>query len=195
MKNFSKVIFTLYLEKLIKLMKSPKQFIEAAGFLYLQPYQWDSFDLDQDQEEEIVFLQEDILGREYILLNIINKNEQNFNLIQEKIQESYFNSHNSILYPSRPLKLLDLTGDSVPEILLFLNSGRYGAHLHVFEYKNRNLQRVLYIDEFKYPKYIFTDTNKNLIPEIIIKDVGVKYEYNKKTNSFIKIKEVETAYK
>ena len=160
-------VFTPYLDELAKHMQSREQFIEAAtvlGIIYAGNFSHS--DVDGDGENEIVMIIPDYLNRTYMTLSVIDNISGNFEMIEQRIRRSYFNAPDSI-YPMRPLHIMDLTGDEVPEIALFLSGGRWGGHLHVFSYHNGILkQRFQTEDVYAYPEYTFTDQNKNSILEI-----------------------------
>lgn len=155
--------------ELVEKTTSNKQFIQAAASLDL--ITGDNFantDIDNDGENEIIFILPDYLNMDYSTLYIIDQVEGKFILAKYIMEElAYFDSPDSLFKPPRPLKILDITGDEIPEILLFLNSGRWGANLYVFSYYSQQLKELFSVDyPVVYPEFIFTDQNYNGILEI-----------------------------
>lgn len=189
-----------YYDDLVDNMKSNKQFLEAMqvfDFIKNIPtgernIQTD--DIDNDGENEIVFIRKDVLNQEYIVMMIIDKIDGKFKILEKKIDEGY----------DGYLKLLDVTNDLQPEILLFMSQGRGGYPLYVYQYlKNKELQEIFHSEFSLFPDYTFSDLDHDGKIEIkmqgelrdAIKDYHVEvqktYEYNKNKNDFVKIKDIE----
>jgi len=172
---FSELIFADYLDELIARMRNRKQFIEAATVLgIISAVNFSHSDVDGDGRNEIVMVIPDYLNREYMTVSVIDEVSGNFEMTQQRIYRAYFNAPDS-QYPARPLDIIDLTGDAIPEIALFLSGGRWGGHLHVFSYHNGTLEQSFQTqDVYAYPEYTFTDQNRNFIMEINLK--GEKFD-------------------
>ncbi|PIZ77001.1 MAG: hypothetical protein COY04_00765 [Parcubacteria group bacterium CG_4_10_14_0_2_um_filter_7_35_8] len=169
------MIFADYLDELIARMRNRKQFIEAATVLgIISAVNFSHSDVDGDGRNEIVMVIPDYLNREYMTVSVIDEVSGNFEMTQQRIYRAYFNAPDS-QYPARPLDIIDLTGDAIPEIALFLSGGRWGGHLHVFSYHNGTLEQSFQTqDVYAYPEYTFTDQNRNFIMEINLK--GEKFD-------------------
>lgn len=172
---FSELIFADYLDGLVEHMRSREQFIEAATVLgIISASNFSHSDVDGDGRNEVVMVIPDYLNREYMTVSVIDEVSGNFEMTEQRISRAYFNAPDS-MYPMRPLHIIDLTGDAIPEIALFLSGGRWGGHLHVFSYHNGILeQRFQTQDVYAYPEYTFTDQNRNSIMEINLK--GEKFD-------------------
>ncbi len=168
-------VFSPYLNELVEHMRSREQFIEAAtvlGIIYAGNFSHS--DMDGDGRNEVVMVIPDYLNSEYMTVSVIDEVSGNFEMTEQRISRAYFNAPDS-LYPMRPLQIIDLTGDAIPEIALFLSGGRWGGHLHVFSYSDGILeQRFQTQDVYAYPEYTFTDQNRNSIMEINLK--GEKFD-------------------
>lgn len=162
------VFFNEMLDPMAKTFTELKEFIYAASTLGLfYPSNGTLADLDGDARNEVVLLQRDALNVDRIILKVIDFQEKT-KVTDYPIERSYFSSQNSSLTPPNPLKVLDLTGDTLPEIILFLSPGREGADLYIFRYRPGHLTLVLQKDELTYPEFTFTDTDNNGRLEIII---------------------------
>jgi len=182
-----------YYDELVNHMKSNEQFLEAVEvFNFMKNVR--TGDVDNDGENEIIFVIRDALNRHHIRIEIIDKIDGKFQRKEHKIEYGY----------DGYVKLLDVTGDIQPEILLFISYGRGGYPLSVYQYlANKKLQKILESDFALFPKYTFSDLDHDGQIEIKmegeIKDaprdyralVQKIYEYSKEKNDFIKIKEIE----
>ncbi len=151
-------------------------------------------DIDNDGENEIVFIRRDVLNNDYIIITVIDKIEDKFKLIEKKMDEGY----------DGYMKLLDVTSDLQPEVLLFMSQGRGGYPLSIYQYsENKKLQKIFESEFSLFPEYTFSDLDLDGRMEIKMegefKDapgdyhafVERIYEYNEEKNGFVKIKDIE----
>lgn len=139
---------------------------EILGIIY--PGNWELSDLDNDQENEVVVLQRDAFNPSYTILKVVDF-QNDARVVSRTLEEGYLSSPNSSGGGLKSLESLDLTGDAIPEIILFLSPGRGGAKLHVFQYQLGNLKLLLKKDDLLYSEYIFSDVDRDGILEIIAK--------------------------
>lgn len=177
------IFFNESLDSLAKTLSNNREFTDAGrtlGIIY--PGNWELADLDGDQENEVIVLQRDALNVKHIVLKIIDFQEGP-RVVTYKLEGlGYFASPNSSGGGLAPIKTLDLTGDTIPEIIIFLSPGRNGAQLFVFQYQSGNLKLLLKKDNLSYPEYTFSDADNDGVLEIIVRG------YNPETGG--KIKEV-----
>lgn len=182
-----------YYDELADYMKSNEQFLKATQvFDFIKNTQTgerniQTGDIDNDGENEIVFIRRDVLNNDYIIITIIDKIEGEFKLIEKKMDEGY----------DGYIKLLDVTNDLRPEILLFMSQGRGGYPLSIYQYlENKKLQKIFESEFSLFPEYTFSDLDLDGKMEIKmegeLKDapsdyrafVERIYEYNEEKNSF-----------
>lgn len=69
-----------------------------------------------------------------------------------------------------PPRVIDLTGDSIPEIVVFSSGGRQDIQLYVFQYVEGELKQLLSLERgYLRADIIFTDQNHNHVQEIKVK--------------------------
>ena len=189
-----------YYDELVDRMKSNEQFLKAMQvFDFIKNTQTgerniQTGDIDNDGENEIVFVRRDVLNRDYISIMIIDKIDNKFKIMEDKIDGGY----------DAYTKLLDVTSDLQPEILLFMSQGRGGYPLSIYQYlDNKKLQRIFESEYALFPEYTFPDLDRNGLIEIEmegeLKDASSDYhafvegiyEYDKGRNNFVKIKALE----
>ncbi len=175
-----------YHNDLVENMKDNEQFLDAVSvFDFIDPKVGD---IDNDGENEIVFILQDILNHDFIKIFVIDKIDNKFQLIEKEMDA--YDGH---------IELKDITGDLIPEIVSFITFGRYGYPLFVYQYKNKELAEIFKDQYIEFPEYTFSDLDGNGKMEIrvigeeheslhdyraIIKRV---YEYNPSGNNFILI--------
>lgn len=183
-----------YYDELADYMKSNEQFLKAMQvFDFIKNTQTgerniQTGDIDNDGENEIVFVRRDVLNNDYIIITIIDKIEDKFQLIEQKIEDGY----------DGYIKLLDVTNDLRPEILLFMSQGRGGYPLSIYQYlENKKLQKIFESEFSLFPEYTFSDLDLDGKMEIKmegeLKDapsdyhafVERIYEYNEEKNGFV----------
>lgn len=164
------IFFNESLDSLASILINNKEFTYAASTLgILYSGNWELADVDGDQENEIAILQRDALNVKYIILKVIDFQEES-RVTSYKLEGlGYFSSPNSSGVGLAPVKTLDLTGDTIPEIVLFLSPGRGGARLFAFQYQPANLKLLLKKDDLLYPEYTFSDVDKDGVLEIVVK--------------------------
>ncbi|MDP2736800.1 MAG: hypothetical protein Q8O59_03450, partial [bacterium] len=193
-----------YYDELVDYMKSNEQFLKAMRvFDFMKNTQTgerniQTGDIDNDGENEIVFIRRDVLNNDYIIIVIIDKIEGKFKLIEEKMDEGY----------DGYVKLLDVTNDLQPEILLFMSQGRGGYPLSIYQYsESKKLQKIFESEFSLFPEYTFSDLDRDGLIEIKMEgelrdavksyhaQVEKIYEYDKEKNNFVKIKDLEKMVK
>lgn len=189
-----------YYNDLANHTKSNEQFLKAMQvFDFMKNTQTrerniQTGDIDNDGENEIIFIRRDVLNNDYIIITIIDKIEDKFKLIEKKMDESY----------DGYIKLLDVTNDFQPEVLLFMSQGRGGYPLFIYQYlENKKLQKIFEGEFSLFPEYTFSDLDRDGRMEIKmegeLKDapndycafVERIYEYNEEKNGFVKFKDIE----
>lgn len=129
---------------------------------------WKLADLDGDGMNEMIVLQRDALNVASTSLKVFNFSKENRRSVY-KLSQGYFSSPNSSGQGTLPLEVRDLDNDGLLEVLAYVTSGRGGANLYVFEYKDsRRLELIYKKDDVDYPEYTFTDVDKNGILDIIV---------------------------
>ncbi|MDP4011701.1 MAG: hypothetical protein Q8P72_05770 [Candidatus Roizmanbacteria bacterium] len=162
-------------------------------------------DFDNDGQNEIAIVVPDYLNREYTMLMVIDKVEGGFKLDQRKIPLGYLSSAISSTKHEGAIETRDLTGDAIPELLVFASNWRWGARLYTFTYSQGKINQLFALnDAYNHPTFTFSDQNNNRITEIHatgeklglmaydfecnaclhvrVKDV---YEYQPETQSFL----------
>ncbi|MBU0619521.1 MAG: hypothetical protein V1768_02090 [Patescibacteria group bacterium] len=186
------LLFYKHYKLLVENMRDNQHFLNAAGYLYSPMLH--VRDIDNDGENEIIFSLYDPLNRDHIFLVIVDKINNKFQTIEKKMNGGY----------GAYLQLLDVTNDLQPEILLFMTQGRSGYPLYIYQYlENKELKQIFHSEFSLFPKFTFSDLDNDGLMEIKMQgelkdamksyraNVEIIHEYDKKTNSFIKIKEVE----
>jgi len=171
---------------LVENIRSNKQFLDAVKvFDFWNPKVGD---IDNDGENEVVFVRKDILNHDFIVISIIDKINGQFRLIEKQIAA----------YDGR-IELKDLTGDLIPEIVAFISFGRYGYPLFIYQYENAKMAQIFNDEYIEYPEYTFSDLDDDGKMEIRVIgeeskaprdyhiDIKRVYEYDSGRNSFILI--------
>lgn len=168
-------------------MQTDQQFIEAASSLGLidRTYQRD---IDNDGENEIIFSRIDLPNREFVSFSIIDKIDDNYKIIENKID----GGHDGYI------ELLDVTGDLHPEIAFFIGFGKGGYKLFIYEYQKDKKSKEIFSsrdNDIYYSNYTFSDMDNDNKIEIKIngeirhtpehgKKVQRIYEYDSSKNAF-----------
>lgn len=170
------LVFPYYLEELVHKAQSLKQVSQAITTLGIVNGQTSTVaDFDNDGEDEIALLVTDNLNRAYSTLHVLDQNRNTINLFSEKFEPAYGASSQADFNIGQPVMAKDLTGDAIPEILLFLSGARGGSHLYILTYTPGSLRSIFDIGgDYKYISYSFTNQNQNRISEILLR--GVKYK-------------------
>ena len=204
------LLFPPYLSELVAGMQTNEQFAQAAGALRIvDGRNFYHGDIDNDGHAELVLVLPDYQNREYTTLFVIDQIQNWFQLHEKRVELGYFSTSNSEIGNQSPLRLADLTGDAVPEILLFVSRGRWGARLYIFNYSAGEIQKLFSIDEaYVYPEFVLTDQNRNQLLEIQVTgeehglipfnfecnacphmEVKEAYEYNSEGRKFVQIRQ------
>ncbi|TRZ77586.1 hypothetical protein D4R87_02430 [bacterium] len=153
-----------YFSEIVENTKSNKQFLDAMRYFdFLDPKVGD---IDNDGENEIVFIREDIQNHEFIKILVIDKIIDKFYLIEKEIERLY----------SARIELRDLTNDIIPEIILYYNYGRWGNKMAVYQYEKGEFNQIFDNSEFIRPIFTLSDKNGNNRMEIKIE--GEKFDMN-----------------
>jgi hypothetical protein len=182
-----------YYNDLVNHMKSNEQLLKAMQvFDFMKNTQTgerniQTGDIDNDGENEIVFIRRDVLNNDYIIITVIDKIEDKFKLIEKKMDEGY----------DGYIKLLDVTSDLQPEVLLFMSQGRGGYPLSIYKYlENKKLQKIFESGFSLFPEYTFSDLDLDGKMEIKMEGelknassdyrafVERIYKYNEEKNGF-----------
>ena len=160
-----------YYDDLIKHMKNNEQFLEAVRpfdfFKGIETVGIEVRDIDNDGENELIFIEKDILNSDYIKLIIVDKINGKFQIVEQKIEDMVYGR----------IDTMDLTGDLRPEIVLFAQNHRWGERLFIYQYLDNKIIKLLFKHSATiYPIYTFSDTNKNNKVEIKIE--GRQFDIN-----------------
>lgn len=150
------IVMRGYYKDLAENMRSNKQFLDATEvFNWIDPK---VADIDNDGENEILFVTTDILNSDFIIINVIDKIEGEFKLLEKKFD--FYSGH---------VELADLTSDIIPEIILYYSYGRWGDNIAVLQYKNHNLEEMFNNGKFIFSEFTLSDENNNGLAEVKIK--------------------------
>ncbi len=180
--------FFKHYDDLVKYMQSDRQFLDAASSLGLIGLEHKR-DIDNDGENETVFFRIDLLNRDFVAVSIIDKINGNYKIIEKKIDWGYLGY----------VELFDVTGDLLPEIVLFVHPGKGGYKLLIYKYQdNKQLKKIFSNrgNDIYYAEYTFSDLDNDNNIEIKINgeirytpNHGKKfqeiYEYNTNDGGFI----------
>lgn len=193
-----------YIDDLVAQITTSKKLLEIMDIMdILEPNTWEHQDIDNDGEKEIVIVDLDMLNHRFLDVKVIDVAGDGMVSYTKRFEDyQYFGSPDSMLIPDRPLRLLDITGDTVPEILVFGSWGRMGTRLRILQYKNGVIEDKEFVNDFTYPVYTFYDIDNDGVLEIsasgddpcnygtfayscdsMYKDAIIKYD--KKTDSFV----------
>lgn len=173
-----------YINDLVAHIASPKQLLEILTTMdLLEPHTWEYQDIDNDGEKELVLVDLDMAGHNFLDLMVIDVIDGVMESFSKRFEDyQYFGSPDSALSPLRPLRLLDITGDLIPEILIFGSWGRMGTRLRIVQYDNGVIEDKEFVRDFTYPVYTFYDVDNDGVLEISVSgddpcSFGV-YEYS-----------------
>lgn len=197
-------ILERYIDDLVAHIASPQELLEITNFMnLLEPHTWEYQDIDNDGKKELVFVDLDMLNHEFLDVVVVDVIDGKMTKVSKRFEDyQYFGSPDSALSPLRPLRLLDITGDLIPEILIFGSWGRMGTRLHIAQYGNGIIEDKEFVRDFTYPVYTFYDTDHDGVLDISVsgedpcnfgtyayscgsmyKDAIIKYD--KATDSFV----------
>jgi len=182
-------IITGYYDDLVKYTHDNKQFLDAVSMFSFM-HNVKIRDVDNDGENEIIFIKKDVLNNEYLIIIVIDKINNKFQIMEKKVEDMAFGR----------IEIIDLTGDLQPEIALLAQNYRWGERLFVYQYlDDKKIKEIFEHSELVYPIYTFSDANNNGRMEIKVDgylynnghpvDEGLKdiriYEYDIGKNNFI----------
>lgn len=158
----SDYIFSSYLDEIIAQSRSIRAFREVIEpFNFIDPSNSFYDDFDNDGEAELVAVLSDFLNRKYLEILVIDQQEGSLRVVREKLVRPYNNG---------TPRVIDLTGDGIPEIVVFSTGGRQDVQAYVFQYIRGELKKLLSIERgYLRAEIIFSDQNGNRIPEIIVR--------------------------
>lgn len=158
----SEYIFASYLDEIISKSRNIHAFQEA-----IEPFNLvdasNSFydDFDNDAEPELVVVLMDSLNRAYLNVFIVDQKDDSLHVARERIERPYING---------TPRVIDLTDDGIPEIVVFSTGGRQDVQAYVFQYIRGKLIKLLSIERgYLHADIIFTDQNGNHTPEIMVR--------------------------
>lgn len=158
----SDYIFSSYLDELISKSQSMHAFQEV-----IQPFDlinaYNSFydDLDNDGEAELVAVMPDFLNRIYLEIMVIDQKKNSLYATKTRLERPY---------GWGAPRIVDLTGDGVPEIVVLSSGGRQDVQAYVFQYARGELKKIFDLERgYLHADVIITDQNHNRLPEIKIK--------------------------
>jgi|GEM_PF-6584933 len=188
---FSDLIFPSYLDDLLINARTMRAFLEAARSLEIVRID-NSFsdDLDNDGDAEVAIVLEDYLNREYLDVAVVDFFGQRLRMVRKRLFRPY---------TDLPPRAVDVTGDAVPEILVFASGGRQDLQAYIFQYKDGEIHQIFSLDrDYLRADITVADTNGNQIPDITVtgeqygdecmacehKRIREVFEYNEKTRTF-----------
>ncbi|MFC1613650.1 hypothetical protein ACFL23_05020 [Patescibacteria group bacterium] len=181
------VVYNKY-KILIENMKDNAHFLSAVSSLGADN-NFHLGDIDNDGENEIVFLMYDPLNRDHVTLSIIDEINNQFEIIEKNIEWGHAGHFN----------ITDLTGDLKPEIIAYISFGKGGESLFVYQYNYSEFKEIFNVRDLLYPEYTFSDLDGDGKMEIRVvgedhdaprdyrANIKRVYEYAPKQNSFILI--------
>ncbi len=159
---FSEYIFSSYLDELISKSRNIHTLRQA-----IQPFDlinaYNSFydDLDNDGEAELVAVLPDFLNRMYLEIMIIDQKNNSLHTTKTRLERPY---------GWGAPRIIDLSGDGTPEIIIFSTGGRQDIQAYVFQYTHPELKKIFDLERgYLRADIIFSNRNHNLIPEIIVR--------------------------
>lgn len=192
---FADLIFPSYLDQFLRYAKNMISFREVVESLEIStPYNSFYDDFDNDGKAELGMVLTDNLNHEYLDMIIVDHVSDSFHTARTKIKRPYSGG---------PPRILDLTGDAIPEIVVFSSGGRQDVQAYVFQYSQGELKRLLSLERgYLRADIIFTDQNNNHLPEIKVKGeqygdecmacehkkIEEFFEYNPRSERFRQIK-------
>jgi hypothetical protein len=188
------IIFSPYLSDIISKSKGMKNFLSVMDQLdTVTPYTSTLGDFDNDGVNELLVVLDDPLNHEYFTTMIIDQNDTVLKRTDQKIGRPYIGGSP---------RALDVTGDAIPEIIVYATGGRQDIQAYIFQYDSGAL-RLLQAFERNYLRadFIYTDLNGNRVPEIIVRGeqygdecmacehahIEEVFEYDSRSSAFIHI--------
>lgn len=158
----SEYIFTSYLDEIIAKSRSIHAFQEVIEpFDLIDAHNSFYDDLDNDGESELAVVLMDPLNREYLTVFIVDQKDDFLHVVKARLERPYVNG---------TPRVIDLTNDGIPEIVVFSTGGRQDIQAYVFQYTRGELKKLLSIERgYLHARIIFTDQNGNHIPEIMVR--------------------------
>ncbi len=155
-------VFYPYFTDLVRYARSMDTLLEAAHPLdIVTAYNSSVGDFDNDGVNELVVVLHDELNHDYLDVLIIDERDKTLHRAQQKIDR---------LYSGGPPRVVDLTGDAIPEIIIFSTGGRQDIQAYIFQYNDGALDLVSELArEYLRSDIIFSDQNRNHIPEIVVR--------------------------
>ncbi|EKD56540.1 MAG: hypothetical protein ACD_58C00151G0002 [uncultured bacterium] len=167
-------IFDKYTKELVEKTENLNQFIEVATTLHIiRENAYELADFDGDGANELVFLQNDALNKNYIKIYLVDRfYSTKYQLIDFMIFDSNFSSINSNIIFNKPLMIFNVADNPVPEILVFTDNDHNSSRLTILQYdeSTENLKQIFNYSNKFYPEYVLTDHNHNGLLEINIKN-------------------------
>lgn len=150
-----------YIDNLLEAINDIDHFSTAIRSLGLfREESWTKVDIDGDGRTEVLALVKDWEGRDPIQLLIVKK-------VGADLLPNYYRIR-GVEYIYDQLKVTDITGDSLPEILVFAGLWRGGANLYAFNFTDGKISQVFKKDNIFYPTYTFRDVDSDDVLEIIV---------------------------
>ena len=133
--------------------------VQALDIVNAHNFSYD--DLDNDGTPELVAVLMDFLNHEYLDVLVVDSRDNGLTITRTELDRPYIGG---------PLRIIDLTGDVIPEIVVFSGGGRQDVQAYIFQYRN-GLLTLLFPIERNYLRadFIYSDQNGNHIPEIIVR--------------------------
>lgn len=158
----SDYIFSSYLDEIISKSRSIHAFQEVIEpFDLIDAHNSFYDDLDNDGESELAVVLMDPLNREYLTVFIVDQKDDFLHVVGARLERPYVNG---------TPRVIDLTNDGIPEIVVFSTGGRQDIQAYVFQYTRGELKKLLSIERgYLHARIIFTDQNGNHIPEIMVR--------------------------
>ena len=159
---FSELIFRSYLSELLSKSRSMNAFLEAARSLDIVTA-YNSFlaDYDNDGENELLLVLEDRLNHEYLEVFVIDPTGNSLREVHSLVTRPYSGGSS---------RVIDITGDAIPEIFIFSTRGRQDVQAYIFQYVLGELKELARFEHnYLRAEFIFTDENGNDRPEIKVK--------------------------
>lgn len=191
---FAEHIFSKYIPDILARSRSIRAFLEAVEPLDLINASNSFFDdFDNDGSAEFLAVMTDYLNHEHLEIIVVDEKGDSLHVARTRIPKQYNGG---------APRILDLTGDAIPEIVVFSSGGRQDIQVYAYQYIQGELKQVLSLERnYLRSDIIFTDQNHNYLPEIRIKGerfgdecmacdhekIDESFEYNLRTGQFKQI--------